>query len=202
MSITKNDIHVEDALANRIEQFKNKEDFASSISIYVKQVQDLEDALFQVLLDTTLDLSIGQQLDNLGEIVGEKRLSRTDEAYRQALRVRILINKSSGTIEQILEIAQSFTQSSGVIEIKEFFPASLIIQVVDKLEVDALRLAIALDAARSAGVGLQLLYTLNEASETLTFSSDDTIQSSALLGAADDAQTTGGHLADVITGQG
>ncbi len=202
MSITKNDTHVADALSNRIQQFKNKEDFADLIRIYVEQVQDLEDALFQVLLDTTLNTSIGEQLDNLGEIVGEDRLSRNDEDYRQALRVRILINKSSGTIEEILEIAKTFTQDSGLIEIKEFSPASLTIQVTNQLLVDALRLAIALDAARSAGVGLQLLYTLSPENETFTFSSDDTIQSSALRGAANDAGTTGGHLADAITGQG
>ena len=79
MTIEKNDSHITEALANRIEQFKGKENFADLIRIYVQQVQDLEDALFEVLLDTTLESSVGEHLDNIGALVGEPRRDREDE---------------------------------------------------------------------------------------------------------------------------
>ena len=201
MSITKNTTHVAQALANRIEQFKNKDDFAALLTIYVKQVQDLEDAAFQVLLDTALDTSVGQQLDNIGEVVGEDRLSRTDDNYRNALRVQILINKSNGTREQLIAVALLFAGLSGPgqVKITAFPPASMIIEMINKLEVDPFQLVLALDEARGEGINLALLYKLSDNADTLTFSSDDTVQSSSSLGAANDAGTTGGHLADVIT---
>jgi len=198
MTIEQNNTHIADALANRIEQLKNKPDFAALLISYVTQIQDLEDALFEVLLDTTLDTSVGQQLDNIGEIVGELRLSRDDETYRTGLRVRILINKSSGTIEELLEIAVLFAPTSSLIELKEFPTASFVMEISDILVADPLQVVTALDQAKSAGVNFQLQYALSAETAIFTLASGNTIETSSLLGAANDGQTTGGHLSGII----
>ena len=66
------------------------------------QVQEVEDAVYQILTDTVLETAEGAQLDGLGEIVGEERAGRDDATYRIAIRTRIAINLSEGTIENIM----------------------------------------------------------------------------------------------------
>ena len=198
MGISQNTQHVLEALSNRIEQFEDKENFADLITAYVAQVQDLEDALFEVLLETTLETSIGQQLDNIGEIIKEDRLSRIDDDYRRALRVRILVNKSSGTIEEILEITKLFTQLTSTITIEEFPPASFTIRFGEALPTDPLTTITLLDSARGAGIGFQLLYFLSTESDIFRFASGDVLEASATQGFGNDGQTTGGKLADAI----
>lgn len=126
--ITKNNDHVEQALAKRIEQFKRKIRFGNLLTSYVAEVQDLEDALFQILDDTNLDSAVGQQLDNIGEIVGEPRNGRDDATYLIAIRARILLNTSEGTIEDIILLILAL-QSGLEVEILEFFPAAFLAQV-------------------------------------------------------------------------
>ena len=94
----------------------------------------------------------GQQLDNLGDILGEERNGRDDFSYRSALSVRILINTSFGTIGRIQEIALSFGDAETV-RVHEVPPANLEV-IIEGGEFDDAELLIALDASRPLGVRL------------------------------------------------
>lgn len=159
MTIEKKDNHVEEALANLLSQFKNKETFAKVLTSYIAQVQDLEDAAFEVYFGRMIDNAVGVQLDGIGTIVGEERNGKDDDAYRTALRVRILINLSEGTPEDIIAILATLT--GGTIKIREYYPAAYIAELTDTItpgSFDAALIAIYMRQGTCAGVKAHFVY--------------------------------------------
>ena len=74
MGYSKNDNNVAEGLANLIEQFSDKENIRQYLTAFLNQIQDLENALNEILtLTYEISAAFGQQLDNLGSIVGEDR---------------------------------------------------------------------------------------------------------------------------------
>ena len=66
----------------------------------------LEAAAMAVLTQRTVDNAVGAQLDVIGGWVGRPRSGVTDdEIYRRYVRAQIVANKSSGTIEDALAVA-------------------------------------------------------------------------------------------------
>lgn len=132
MSLTEKTTHATEALSRLLQQYKGKDKIAALINCFSAQIQEIEAALFELLNDRWIESATGQQLDGLGQIVGEARQGRTEDDYRIALRVRILINKYSGSTEQIIEILSLATQSQ--VELSEYFPASFVARLVDALD--------------------------------------------------------------------
>lgn len=104
MGLSYKSTHVAEALGNYIQKFKGKPRLMALTTAYIEQIQDLEDAFYQLITDRTIETAVGAQLDGIGSIVGEAREGREDEDYRLAIRVRILLNLTNGTIEQVIEI--------------------------------------------------------------------------------------------------
>ena len=104
-------------------------------------------------------IAIGQQLDNIGEIVGETRQGRDDAEYLIALQARIKLNTSSGTIEDVIGVMALVAPLFTVVT-TELFPASFSIEVstaiVEESDID--RLAIFTKSAKPTGVGGQIQY--------------------------------------------
>lgn len=74
----------------------------------VNRLQELEDAgwtLLDPLSDPTLALITGDLLDKIGSLVGDPRQGRGDTDYQAAIRIRIRVNRSRGTPEDIIAIA-------------------------------------------------------------------------------------------------
>jgi len=114
--------HLEEALAQLAEQFKRKPNVEALLAAFVAQVQELEGVLFDLMEDRAIDTAAGIQLDGLGIIVNEERQGRDDSAYRQAIRARVVLNTSSGTPEDIIEIARAVLGDLEI-EIQESYPA-------------------------------------------------------------------------------
>lgn len=154
MSISKNDSHVEQALRRRIEQFKEKARFGDLLTSYIQSVQFVEDALFQVLDDTTLLTSEGLQLDNIGQIVGEPRFGRNDLQYATAIRARILLNVSEGTTTDIILLILALQDGLSV-NVIELFPAGFLAIIetpIDPNVVDTTQISTIIGEGRPAGV--------------------------------------------------
>lgn len=124
MAIVEKSTHVEDAQGNLISQFKEKPNFKALVKALVQEVREIEAAAFQVL-NGTLDVAnvSGVNIDVLGELVGAERGGRTDAEYLVLIRATILLNISSGTIEEILAIINAMTNNTNVFQITEYFPA-------------------------------------------------------------------------------
>lgn len=169
MTLTKKINHVSEALANFIEQFKNKPNFVAVTTAIVNQIQDLEEAFFELLTDRYLDVAFGVQLDGLGLIVDEDREGRGDDEYRIAIRARILLNLGDGTPEDLIELLKAVSDG-GTVQLTEYYPAALTMFVLLALDLTtALRLNRALQSGKSAGVDAHLIYGESDPGELFRF---------------------------------
>lgn len=85
-------------------QFRTKTTFQALADMLAIQAQDLEDAFQSLLTITSIDDSEGTQLRTIGRIIGQQNLGWTDAVYRTYLKVRVLVNRSRGTVEDLYAI--------------------------------------------------------------------------------------------------
>jgi hypothetical protein len=71
---------------------------------YSDEIQELENAIWDVIVARLPDYAEGVQLDVLGRIVGALRNGRGDAAYRARIRAQIAINSSFGRAVDIISI--------------------------------------------------------------------------------------------------
>lgn len=157
MSVTYKTTHREEALADFIQQFKGKEKLAAWLLSYVAEAQELEDTLADVQAISDVDTATGAQLDLIGAIVGEERQGRTDLDYRTAIKVRIRLNLSQGTLEDIRALIRGV---AGDVDVKffEFYPAGFVAQILDAIDplvVDPTRIGNFVKSGKAAGVDAQ-----------------------------------------------
>ena len=126
--------HNDVALSRYTYQYTEAGTLQALTTLWSERMQALEDAAWSVLTDRWIAPAAGVQLDELGAIVGEPRLGRTDETYRDALEVRISINRSGGEPERIIEFLTRIANADQVIY-KEIYPAKVEIFVGGGLSV-------------------------------------------------------------------
>ena len=161
MPYSKKITHVAEGLANVISQFQGSPKMLSVLEVFLVQIQELEDAFAEILSETTLDDSVGLQLDNLGAIVGEPRSGRSDLQYRTAIRARIGLNTSEGTIEDVIALALSVAGAALGVTVTELFPAGFLATIDDPIDpaiTDVDRIASFIASGRPAGVRGLLIF--------------------------------------------
>jgi hypothetical protein len=85
------------------------------IRALVYPAQELEDVNYELLNERWLSTSIGDQLDEIGVILGLPRLiNESDDDYRERLQFQIFINTSVGSPEDSIRVLQFFTQASHI----------------------------------------------------------------------------------------
>ena len=99
-------VHENKAAGNLIERWKTKEGFRALHASYAPEIQEVENALWQVLLSMYVDNASGYSLDALGNRVGEHRQSQNDPDYRVRIKARIVINRSEGRPEDLLLVCR------------------------------------------------------------------------------------------------
>lgn len=97
---------------------------ALATALYGNQVQEIENAMRQLLYGFDIDQSVGDQLDVIGAIVGQDRLGKSDENYRIDIKIKIGINTSEGLTEQLIAIWRLLAPGANV-TIEEDFPAKI-----------------------------------------------------------------------------
>lgn len=160
--------HVAAGLNRLLEQFHEKPRIEAILGRLMEMIQVAEDVSWQLLRERYLDPidghgpAEGVLLDGLGLIVGEPRADREDDRYRAALRVRILVNRSDGKLEQLIDILSLLAE--GEVHISELPPAHLEASVTEvAFPNDAFRY---LKQAKASGVGLTFVYTTDPLDET------------------------------------
>lgn len=169
MSLTQRTDHIEAGLARLVEQLKGKPKLTALLSIFLGQVQNIEDALWQLYTLRWLDTATGAQLDTLGRIVGEPRGNSVDDTeYRKRVRARVRTNLSSGTVNDLIAI---FVGCFGLqVEIETQPPAGLSLRITEITTAAdvAIYLPFLLEA-KAAGVSVVLEWIESEPYETFTF---------------------------------
>lgn len=151
-TMTQKTTRVTEAQGLLIDQFKNHTNIDAIVKAFATQSQELEDAAWEVLLNTLVSTAVGQQLDGLGSIVGVERGGRSDADYRVRIGAQILLNKSSGTIEELLELCVALGATPGTV-LTEVPPAKIEI-VASVVVTNGEEIGTVLGQAKPAGVGL------------------------------------------------
>lgn len=195
----------EGAVRRFIEQFKNKPDLEALARIYLRQLQDLEDALFEIILERDLDNAVGVQLSVIGDIVQQPRTTSDDDRFRTAIRARIAINLSDSTAEDLIKVANLLFQEFGEsYTLRDEPPAQVRVTVIDPLQsADADLLHTLLDEADAGGVRLVLQWnkSLDDPTDKLLCGdAAGAVVSGGGLGSTTGAVTDPGKLSSVIGG--
>ncbi|SRR5579875_1859615 len=108
--------HVQQGLARLLTQYQNSPNFQGLITALISPIQTIENALVDMNTLRYLPNAFGQQLDNIGVIVGLPRPPGTpDNIYIQLLLGQIKENISQGQPEQVIQVFELFTQTGFLI---------------------------------------------------------------------------------------
>lgn len=163
------------------------------LASWLDELQQAEDALWQLLVERSLASAEGDQLDVLGEIVGQPRQGRSDEVYRLWISARNLVNRSSGTTTQMLTIVRKLIAETDTVTLEEYYPAAMVFRLDGAFTLDGgYQIAYMLRLAKAAGVLFQMTWPTE--GDIFTFAPADTPVLSSDLGFDE------GHFAVVADG--
>lgn len=196
--------HEELAKSRYIDQYKDKPKLAALIASYAEQIQDLEDAAFEVMLERVLANAVGAQLVIIANIVGASITTADDDQLRIIIQTQIAINLSDGTPEDLINILRLILLTSGeAFHIREEPPHQVRLVIDDPLSsiINPNTAATLLDSADVASIRILLDY-FNSASEDDTFGFADANGGTTIGKGYEDSITggVGGELASVATG--
>jgi len=116
------------AVSNLLAQWRCQPNASAVVKALAGGVQTIENEIFSVLVSTTFTAASDHDLDHWGLLVGEPRGGLNDEDYRVLIGARILANKSIGTRDEIITIAQLITAPS-VVVYRDIYPACFSLQI-------------------------------------------------------------------------
>lgn len=137
-----------------IDFWKDKPKAQGLLETPLRELQQVEDTIFQLLEDRGILVAEGEQLNNYGRLYSVPRAGMEDDEYRLDILRRIAINNSDGTEPVILDILASIT-GSPIPQLFEHYPA-FFMGYVDRSATRSL--AATLDEIAAAGVGTLLMF--------------------------------------------
>jgi len=106
--------HIEDSLGRLLDQFKGADNVNGVLTVLAQRAQSIEEAINTVESGRRLANAVGQQLDGIGEIVGQPRNGQDDPLYRIFIMGAIAKNNSNGALGSVTEIAQALFQAAAI----------------------------------------------------------------------------------------
>lgn len=188
--LTKIEDHEEQALAQLITQYRDKPDLEHWIRSYARESQELEDVLWDIIEQRTVDSATGDLLQKIGKIVGQPYRGEGDEAYRVLVKARIAINRSNGqwrdlrTVTAVLLAdASRRWATSGTMSLK--------LRIDEQLSDRPGLEQVLIEAAAQAGVRVDLTYSVDpDTTDRFAFGSEGGgFQDSGLRGAVSSWRT-------------
>lgn len=119
--------YIEQAKSRLIARWKKDPVVNTYAEAMGEQNQELENVLFDFYSFLSIDSMIGQQLNVIGNIVGQPRNGLSDIQYRVYIKAKIGQNVGSGTLKDIRTVWQLILPANNV-QIVEEFPCSITIQ--------------------------------------------------------------------------
>ena len=112
--------HVEIAEKKFMSQYKegssnrNSVKLRNLLKIFVKQIQELENVIYDLYTLRYIDTAFGYQLDRLGDIVGIVRYGLNDEDYRNRIYAQIILNASNGQPELFIQALRLIMNATNI----------------------------------------------------------------------------------------
>lgn len=172
--------HVGDGLSKLLAQFQGLPRYTAFVTALLKQIQKLEDVLWDLYLGDWIDTAEGARLDVLGRLVGETRQGVDDDIYRAFIRARVRANRCTGLLPELVLIVSLIQNDELPVRSREYYPAAVVIQPTSVVVVDPYRVGKMLRGAKPGGVSLHLVYLTVD--DDLTFQFDDAGGSSVVTG--------------------
>ncbi len=101
--------HVERSLENLPSQHRGKPRLEGVLSLFARQVQEVEDTAWAILQGRLLEQAVGEQLDQWGALLAVPRQGLIDGLYRNLLRAWLLILRSNGEPGRLAQIVALLT---------------------------------------------------------------------------------------------
>jgi hypothetical protein len=162
---------VDEAWARLITQFQDADTLRGYIGGLLEPSADVEDTVSAIRDGMDVDNATGDQLDKLGELVGESRQGRADALYRLYIKARILVNTSYGRAQDVIALFQqlaptltAWTSSLDVsVQLTEYYPASFDVTLygVGVSTDELVGLQTFLGDTRGAGVDARIIYQVD-----------------------------------------
>lgn len=125
--------HAADAIARLAQWAKDRPNVLKLLNALNTESQALEVALQDLIIKRYLDTAADDQLDQIGAIVGQPRSGDDDTTYRQRIRARIRINRSSSTAPEIIAIMRvaliSLTPVAGSIDLYNEWKGDFVVAI-------------------------------------------------------------------------
>jgi hypothetical protein len=198
MPLTKIEDHAEQAEGLLLSQYKGKPRIKALLLSYIRRVQELEDAAFDLLVARLIDEATGYLLEVIGRIVGQANEgSWDDDTYRIFIKARIRVNQSNGHGDDIIDVLNLVETADFILS--EVYPAAMYVDFEEPTTVDPVILISLARGAKGAGVRLQLLYGDYEIGiDAFSFCTGTTEVASTTEGFALSDSSTGGYLSGVV----
>jgi hypothetical protein len=114
MIVTQITNHVQQALNRLLQQYQGRPNITGLLTALITQCQLLENAIYPIDQYRQLAYAYGEQLDNIGTVIGLERNGLPDNEYFVLLLGTIAENNSDTTAPTMLNIVQTIFQSSNV----------------------------------------------------------------------------------------
>lgn len=115
---------VEVGLNRLTSQFQDKEKLNKILEIYLEGIKEVDSEFEYLLNERGVFVAVGDRLNQIGDLVGEERLGRGDEEYREAILARITVNNGEATPNDVL-LALKFLTGADKVNIWEHWPACI-----------------------------------------------------------------------------
>ena len=155
MTSTKITTHTVDALARRMQQYKESPNLEALITIFTDRTQTIENAFDDLDLLRWLDTATGEQIDALGRTLDVARGGYADAAYVLRIKAAIVRYHSSGRWAQVAA-AMTLLTGATTIQMDDSYPANVQAILIGSIAPVAsyADILVGIRAALAAGVGI------------------------------------------------
>lgn len=167
--------HIREGLALLIPEYQDTPRWQAWIASFLAAVQELETAAFDLWeIPLSIEQATAEQLNLIGRIVREDRNGRSDDLYRLALRVRVLVNRSQGRIEELIRIVELFedlaSEADSYVKVQDVPNARIEVRIVRTPVNEPSEVQKRLRQAKAAGVALRTLFHFGGPAASFRFS--------------------------------
>lgn len=157
MTLEHNPNHAEHGVLKFAAPFWGKPRWAALFVAIARQIQELEDVFWDILEKRTIENATGVQLAILGKLVGQIDPGLGEDIFRNLIRVRIRINRSRATRDDLIEVLQLLGIASEDRTLAAVGSAFRLDMYTEPPLPTALMHSV-LSEALAAGVGLHIVY--------------------------------------------
>lgn len=196
--------HLASAFGKILRQYTQSPLLIEYIASTLRRVQSTDDAAIMFYNAFDVDTATGATLRLLGKLVGERQGDRGLTTFRNAIKTRILMNKSQGRIPDLIAIAALFTGTADEVgahvKITELQPARIEVDIDRTPIVPAHEIHNRLKRSKAAGVALETITQTGDRNRAFLLGrAADYPESNPDNGLSGEYDlTTGGNLAHVL----